>query len=346
MTGLVAEIDATVGTLHLDVRVSVDDGETLAVLGPNGAGKTTLLRALAGLIAPSRGSVVVDGRPWDRLPPEQRAVGFVFQDHRLFPHLSVGDNVAYGLRRRRVRRVDAHRRAAAWLERVGLAGLEGARPAELSGGQRQRVALARALAVEPDVLLLDEPLAALDVATRAEVRRELRTHLDGFAGVAVLVSHDPLDAVALAERVAILEDGRIVQEGSAFDVTSHPRSTFAAAVAGTNLFHGVGDGDRVRVADGFDVVVPEPVAGDVFVGFHPSAVALHLAEPEGSARNVWAGVVDGVDHRGTVVRVVVRVAGEPVVAEVTAAAVASLRLEVGRSVWVAVKATEVHVDPA
>ena len=343
---LVATIALRIGAIDVDVALTVGEGQRVAVLGPNGAGKTTLLRAIAGLVPLDRGSVVVDGVRWDELAPEQRSVGVVFQDYLLFPHLSALDNVAYGLRRRGSSRAEARGRAAEWLARVGLAGLGPRRPTELSGGQQQRVALARALAVEPRVLLLDEPLAALDVTTRGEVRRDLRAHLDAFAGMVVVVTHDPVDAMALADRVVIVEDGHVVQEGSALDVTSRPRSSFAADVAGLNLFRGHAGDTGVHVGLDLDFVVSSPHDGDVFAAFHPRAVSVHVARPEGSARNVWHGTVEDVDLRGGITRLRVLVHDQRIVAEITLAAYDDLRLAVGAPVWVALKATEIDVYPA
>jgi molybdate transport system ATP-binding protein len=342
---LAATIRTHVGSVDVDVTIEVASGEVLAVLGPNGAGKTTLLRALAGL-RPHDGSVVVDGEPWDERRAEERSVGFVFQDHLLFPHLSALDNVAYGLRRQRHGRQMARALALDWLARVGLVDVAARRPGELSGGQQQRVALARALAVQPRLLLLDEPLAALDVTTRGAVRRDLRAHLDEFTGMVVLVTHDPIDAIALADRVAILEDGHVVQTGSALDVTARPRSAFAADVAGLNLFRGTLAGGALRVTPDFDLVATTAYEGEGFAAFAPRAVSLHRNRPEGSARNVWEAVIEDVDARAGTVRVRLVAHGERVVAEVTLAAYDELGLAVGGRVWVALKATEVDVYPA
>src|SRR5437879_375683 len=213
---LLAQVRLTRGSLVLDLEVAAHEGEVVAVLGPNGAGKTSLLRALAGLLPLTEGRITLDGMVLEDpgatifVPPEQRRVGMVFQDYLLFPHLSVLENVAFGLRSRGVRRAPARRAAAAWLERLGLRSVGDARPGTLSGGQQQRVALARALATDPRLLLLDEPLSALDVSIRAEVRRDLRRHLREFPGVNLLVTHDPLEAIALADRLSVIETGRAV----------------------------------------------------------------------------------------------------------------------------------------
>ncbi len=225
---LLAQVRLTRGSLELDVEVAADEGEVVAVLGPNGAGKSSLLRALAGLLPLAQGQITLDGTVLEDpgknifVPPEQRPVGMVFQDYLLFPHLTVLENVAFGLRSRRVPAATA--RARAWLERVGLTDLADVRPAALSGGQAQRVALARALATDPRLLLLDEPLSALDVTTRAETRRDLRRHLATVSGIRLVVTHDPLEAMALADRLIVIEDGRLVQSGPAAEVTARPRS--------------------------------------------------------------------------------------------------------------------------
>ncbi|HKW68998.1 MAG TPA: ABC transporter ATP-binding protein [Candidatus Dormibacteraeota bacterium] len=328
----------------LDVDMTVFAGETVAVLGPNGAGKTTLLRALAGLI-PIQGHVELDGEVFDdsrggrHVPTEQRRVGLVFQDHVLFPHMTVLQNVAFGLGR------DSTHIAMAWLNRAGLSDKAHSMPRELSGGQAQRVALLRTMATEPRLLLLDEPLSALDVTIRAEVRRELSRQLAGFTGIRVLVTHDPLEAMALADRLVVLEDGRIVQSGTPADVTARPRSRFVADLAGVNLLRGHARGDHIELEGGATIAAPDAGSGDVFAVIHPRAVALYLDQPKGTPRNVWRGRADDIDLEGDRVRV--RLSGPvPMVAEVTPSAVRELRLDAEPDVWVAVKATEISVYPA
>jgi molybdate transport system ATP-binding protein len=255
------------------------------------------------------------------------------------------ENVAFGLRSRGVSRGEARRRARERLARVGLAGYESAKPNSLSGGQQQRVALVRALVTEPRLLLLDEPLAALDVGTRTELRRELRAELGRFDGARVIVTHELLDAVALADRLVVLEQGRVAQAGRVADVVAQPRSRYVADLVGINLLRGVGRDHEVRLDAGGAVVTADPVGGDVYVAIHPHSVTVHLQAPAASARNVWRGQVSGADLLGDRVRV--HIAGEvPLVAEVTAAAVADLGLHDGVDVWTAVKATDLQTYPA
>jgi molybdate transport system ATP-binding protein len=346
-----AQVRLVLGRLELEVELAVATGEVVVLLGPNGAGKTTLLRALAGLVPLGRGRVVLDGAVLDdtaagvSVPTERRPVGFVFQDYLLFPHLSALENVAFGLRARGLGRAEARRRAADWLDRVGLAAHADARPRSLSGGQAQRVALARAMAGDPRLLLLDEPLAALDAATRAVLRRDLRRHLASFDGTRLLVTHDPLEAITLADRLVVLEGGRVTQTGSPAAVSQRPRSRYVAELVGVNLYRGRADGDGIRLAGAGRLVAAGDHRGEVFAAVHPHAVALHRRPPEGTPRNVLAGTADSVDVVGDRVRV--RVAGPvPIVAEVTPAAAAELRLADGGPVWATFKATEVAVYPA
>ncbi|MGA7912727.1 MAG: ABC transporter ATP-binding protein, partial [Candidatus Dormiibacterota bacterium] len=341
-------IRLALGPLDLDMALTVEPGEVVALLGPNGAGKTTLLRAIAGLVPFPSGHVRLDGRVLEDtatreyVPTERRPIGFVFQDYLLFPHLNVLENVAFGLRSRGISRQAAAEKAARWLDRVGLKSYAASKPAELSGGQRQRVALARALAPDPRLLLLDEPLAALDVTTRAEVRRDLKRHLDSFEGIRLVVTHDPLEAVALADRLIVMENGHLVQSGTASEVTEHPRSQYVADLVGVNLLRGEADHGSVRLASGLVVAAAGAELGEVFAVVHPRAVAIHRTHPEGSPRNVWQGRATSIELLGNRVRV--RIDGEvPLVAEVTPAALRDLNLVEGGEVWLSFKATDVGV---
>jgi molybdate transport system ATP-binding protein len=380
-SGLQARIVVRRGEFRLAAAFTVKPAEVLAVLGPNGAGKTTLLRVLAGLLALTEGRVTVAGEVWDDpeagrfVPAVQRSVGLVFQDYRLFPHLSVLDNVAFATRARGAGRRRSRQQATALMDHLGLTELSGRRPAELSGGQAQRVALARALASTPRMLLLDEPLAALDAQARLEIRTELRRRLGDFAGPSIVVTHDPLEALVLADRILVLEGGRIVQEGTPSEVARRPRTEYVARLMGLNLYPGVladpatgqvqlDGGQGVLFAAGYSGpvghsaaagasgsgqqgdTVPRPVRGaPVLVVLAPAAIALHAHEPgPGSSRNVWAGVVAGMELLTDRVRVAV--SGHPgALVDVTPAAVADLELGAGQRVWLSAKATEVIAYP-
>jgi molybdate transport system ATP-binding protein len=339
------------GQFRLDVTLCIGAGEVVALLGPNGAGKTTALRALAGLLPLSAGHVRLDGQILDApdrdlwTPAERRHVGVVFQDYLLFPHLTALDNVAFGPRSHGTSRHDARQQAAGWLRRVGVSEHARSKPRQLSGGQAQRVALARALAVNPPLLLLDEPLAALDARTRLDTRAQLHHHLAEHPGATLLVTHDPLDALVLADRLVIIEDGRIVQEGDAATITAQPRTDYVARLVGLNLYRGHADQHTVRVGDGFTLTVADTADGDVFVAFPPAAVALHTHQPDGSPRNTWPATIASIQRHGDNLRV--QLAG-PVTAaaDITPAAASQLRLSPGQQVWAAVKAAETRTYPA
>ena len=269
----------------------------------------------------------------------------MFQDYLLFANLTALENVAFGLRARGVAKNEARARASAWLERIGLADHAGHRPRQLSGGQAQRVALARALATEPRLLLLDEPLAALDVGTRSEVRRDLRRHLTTFDGVRLLVTHDPVDAYALADRVIILEAGRIVQAGTLAEIAAKPRSRYIADLVGVNLFAGVADHGIIATSTGGRIVPADFIDGPAFAVIQPNAVALFREPPDGSPRNVWPVTVADIDRHADRVRV--RLDGPvALVAEITPAATDALALRPGDGIWASVKATEIVTYPA
>ncbi|HEY6797597.1 MAG TPA: ABC transporter ATP-binding protein [Kineosporiaceae bacterium] len=365
--GLLARVGLSRADFVLDAEVQVDTGEVLAVLGPNGAGKTTLLRALAGLLPLAHGRISVGDQVWDDattgryLTTVDRRVGLVFQDYRLFPHLTVLDNVAFSARAHGTRRRPARSHALEWLCRLGIADLADRRPAALSGGQAQRVALARALASSPRLLLLDEPLAALDARTRLDVRSELRQHLTAFGGPSLIVTHDPLEALVLADRILVLEAGRVVQDGPPAVVARRPATEYVARLMGLNLYTGTltdRPSHRIDLDSGGLLHAaardPDADAGAalaalpgtrMLVVVAPSAIVLHTHEPDaGSARNVWTGTVTGIELLTDRVRVAVE--GRPsALVDITPAAVAALRLATGRQVWLTAKATEVTAYP-
>jgi molybdate transport system ATP-binding protein len=345
-----ARVGLRIGEFQLDVAINATADETLALLGPNGAGKSTLLRAIAGLTALNHGHVTLDGTVLDDprlhifVPPEQRSIGVMFQNYLLFEHLSARENIAFGLRARGTPRASARATADEWLTRLDVADAARKKPAQLSGGQAQRVALARALATRPSVLLLDEPMAALDVGARGAVRRDLRRYLSEFEGVRILVTHDPIDAAALADRLVVIEHGRLTQEGPLADITARPRSRYVADLVGVNLLRGVARGGVITLSDGAEVAVADAGSGDALAVIHPHSVTLHRARPESSARNAWPGRVESIEMLGNRVRV--RVSGlVPLTAEVTPTAVADLQLVEGAEVWAAVKATDITAYP-
>ena len=344
-----AHILCTRGDLHVDVILQANDGEVVAILGPNGAGKSTVLRCLSGLLALDGGYIRLDGTELDApstgvfLPPEHRPVGFVFQNYLLFPNMTALENVAFGLRARGMSAREARSRAAEWIERVGLTDHAGHRPSALSGGQAQRIALARAMATEPRLLLLDEPLAALDVATRAEVRREMQRHLRTFPGVRILVTHDPVDAYALADRVIVMQAGSLVQEGTLAEVTARPRSRYVADLVGINLVHGIATAGVLTTTSGATVQTADDLNGAAFALIQPKTIALYRIPPDGSPRNVWSTTVIDIDPHSHRVRLDGPV---PLIAEVTAAALEALSLQPGDHIWASVKATEIAIYAA
>jgi molybdate transport system ATP-binding protein len=302
---------------RLTATVIAPPGSVVGVIGPNGAGKTTLLRVLAGLITPDA-EVVVAFETWTGRPVRERSVGFVFQDQSLFPHLSARDNVAFGPRSRGVPPAKAAATADDWLDRFGVGALKDRRPGELSGGQAQRVAIARALATDPALLLLDEPFAGLDVGVATALRLEVARHLASYAGIALLVTHDALDALTLADTLVVLDEGRVAQTGPPSEVAARPVTEHVARLVGLNVIRD----------------------GDAFTAFSPTLVTVSLEEPSGSARHHWQGTVVSVAPHGDALRVLVH-GDRDLLADVTPAAAAELGLAPGRDVWLSVKETAV-----
>jgi molybdate transport system ATP-binding protein len=323
------------------------------LVGESGSGKTTILNLLAGLLKPDRGRISLDGEAFvdsDRgidVPAYLRPIGFVFQDYALFPHLTVFENVAFALRALRLPDAEVRERAGSMLAQIGIQDLAQRRPGTLSGGQRQRVAVARALAVGPRLLLLDEPLAALDLQTRAQVRTELRRRLSTLTCVTIFVTHSPHEALLFGDRIAVVDGGRVVQLGSREDLLRRPRTEYVAQLMGLNLMVGrvvATESGGIAVVDvgGARVEVAGPISGDV-INFvvDPREVTLHLEPPSGSARNIFEGpIVEMVPEPpfGERVRVVLGTK-PPLVAEVTARSLESLRLKEGGRVFASMKAT-------
>lgn len=343
------DVDAqrTVGTFTLHARFASDVLSTV-IVGPSGGGKSTTLRVIAGLERLDDGHVTVDdevlGDPARGLHvrARHRRVGLVTQASTLLPHLTAERNVAMAVRDgdRRARRDVAR----AWLERTGAGDLADRRPGSLSGGQQQRVALARALAGRPRLLLLDEPFSALDAPARTAARRQVRELVRETGTPMLLVTHDPTEALTMAEHLVVIEDGRVTQQGTPAEVTSRPRSRFVAELVGLNLLRGDADGTSIAVDGGATLRSTTDVRGPVTVTIHPRAVAVHRSVPDGSPRNVFSGEVADLDLRGDHVRVTVggRI---PLVAEVSPQAAAELDLAAGGRVHLAVKATNLVVRP-
>ena len=328
-----------------DVTLDVPAGSTIAVVGPNGAGKTTLLRALLGLTPRAHAQLRLGGTDVTALPPHRRGVAWVPQDGALFPHLTALANTAYGLRSQGVRRDEARRTAQDWLNRLGVGDLTRRKPSQLSGGQAQRVALARALAARPRLLLLDEPLAALDQTTRAQVRHTLRTHLERFGGVCLLVTHDPVEAISLGDRVLVLDAGRTLQDDTPAEVSRHPRSPWVARMLGRNAWPGTATSNgTLSLTGGGTLVVADSVAegSEVLAIIAPEAVSVHRDRPAGSPRNNWPGTVREITAVGSRLRVLITSEKVPdLVAEITPQAASELQLVDGAGVWTSVKATEI-----
>ena len=348
--GLVVDAEIRRGSFSLAVSLAAAPGRVLGVLGPNGAGKSTLLAAAAGLTPVSAGRIMLAGQVMDDadagtfVEASERPVGFVFQNYRLFPHLTVAENVAFSPRARGLGKRAARSAAGHWIDRLRLTDLADRKPDQLSGGQAQRVALARALAGQPTLLLLDEPLSALDAGTRLDVQAELKRHLADFTGPCLLVTHDPLEALVLADQLIVLEDGRIVQEGTPAHIARRPATNYVAKLVGLNLYAGHADGSQVTLTGGGAFVIPDQGQhGDVLIAVRPSALVVSTQRPQpSSARNTWPAKIAGLTLLADRVRL--DLDGQPpALADVTPAAVAELSLDAGSQVWLTVKATELEV---
>lgn len=343
--GLRADLDVQRDGFRLRVEFEVAAGETVAVLGPNGAGKSTTVRAITGLEPLTSGQITLGDRTLDApatsifVVPHERSIGTAFQDPLLFPHLDVRENVGFGLDR-------AGRDAAAdaLLAQVGLAGFGSRRVDGLSGGEARRVAIARALAGDPDLVILDEPFAGLDVGARSGLRQLILERRSDHAAPWILITHDPAEARILADRIVVLEAGRVTQIGTPAQVQAQPASSYVADLVGVNLFEGVAGEHGVTIGtSGVELtVVDQSLRGDVRLTVRPESVALHARPPGGSPRNVWEAHVSDVHRLGDLVRVHLDTP-LPLVADVTPGAVHELAIVPGAKVWVVIKATSLDV---
>ncbi|GAB7071215.1 ATP-binding cassette domain-containing protein [Mycobacterium hodleri] len=351
-------VQATVEQRGVEFDLTLEHGKVLAVLGPNGAGKSTLLLLIAGLLRPDDGRitlgerVLTDTNTGIFVPAHDRGVAMLSQQALLFPHMTVAANVAFAPRCKGHSRSDSRATARRWLEAVDADALADRRPAQLSGGQAQRVAVARALAAEPHVLLLDEPMAALDVTAAPALRRLLRDILRDENRTAVIVTHDLLDALAIADEVLVVDGGRIVESGPVRQVLSSPRSDFAARIAGVNLITGVISEPGILQTVSAESIsgVGDPPPGTAAVAlFRPTAVAVHRTAPHGSPRNVIPVTVSEMDLHGTTVRIRATDQADGttgLAADITVAAASDLDLAPGQHVFFAIKAHEVELHPA
>jgi molybdate transport system ATP-binding protein len=353
---LLVDVRAQRDGFALEASFEAAESDVVALLGPNGAGKSTLVETVAGIERPDHGTVVLDGRTLDdgasHVDARDRPIGVLFQRLHLLPHLSVLENVAFPLRARGRKAAEARAAARAMLDRIGGAAFADARPERLSGGEAQRVALARALIGEPRLLLLDEPLSALDVSSRTTIRAVLRRELAAFDGVAILVTHDPVDAMTLASKIVLLEDGRVTQAGTPEEIRAAPHTPYAADLVGVNLFAGRlvaagGGGALIETQHGaVACVAPSgvPVPSDEILGLlRPADVSLHVSRPEGSPRNVFRGTVRFVSVEGERARVGID-SSPPLVAEVTTASLLQMGIDEGVELWASFKALEVRVE--
>ncbi len=345
-----ADVRLVRGGLVIDASLEIMSRELSVLCGPNGAGKTTMLRCLAGLDRIDQGEIRFGDEIWDDgggvfVAPRLRRVGMVFQSLALFPTMTACDNVAFRLRAQRIRRSDARRLADDHLAALDLAHLADRLPHELSRGEQQRVALARALIGRPALVLLDEPLASLDVTARNEMRRWIMRHFRQVDGIRIVVTHDPVDALGLADRVLVMEEGSITHEGPVERLAAQPRSRYVADLVGLNMLAGTATGDTIVLEGGGTLAAGfEAEAGPVLATFHPRAVAVHIDRPTGSPRNVWRMTITHVELLNETVRLVAK-GSFTCVAEITRSSFAQLAISPGGEVWLSVKATEVSVYP-
>ena len=329
---------------HLrDITFEVEAGEHFIILGPSGAGKTVLLEIIAGIIEPDSGRIYLNGRDVTELPPEKRGLAYVPQNYALFPNMSVYDNIAFGLKVRKVPKPEIERRVREISKVLGIEHLLHRKPRTLSGGEQQRVALARALVVEPPLILLDEPFANLDVQTRSRLIGEMKRWKRELGFTALHVTHSFEEAVSLGDRVGVMLDGRLVQVGSVKEVFSKPASEEVARFLGfENIIEGIAEGRKLR-ANGVEIELPVEAKGRVRVGLRPEDIILSLEPIRTSARNEFKATVESVEELGPLIRVHLRIGNLHLRAFITRSSMLEMGITKGREVYVSFKASALHV---
>ena len=326
-----------------DVSFSVERGEHFIILGPSGAGKTVLLETIAGIIEPDSGRILLDGEDVTFLPPEKRGLAYIPQDYALFPHMSVYDNIAFGLRLRKLPKAEIERKVRKVAEVLVIGHLLDRKPKTLSGGESQRVAIARALVVEPRLLLLDEPFANLDVQTRSKLLTEMKRWREELGFTALHVTHSFEEAVSLGDRVGVMLGGRLVQVGSVREVFSRPANEEVARFLGfENIIEGTAVGRKLR-ANGLEIELPVEAEGRVRAGIRPEDIILSMEPLRSSARNEFKAVVESVEELGPVVRVHLNAGGIHLRAFITRSSMLEMGISAGKEVWVGFKASALHV---
>ncbi|AEK73827.1 ABC-type transport system, ATPase component, putative molybdate/sulfate transporter [Thermococcus sp. 4557] len=326
-----------------EISFDVSEGEHFIILGPSGAGKTVLLEIIAGIIEPDAGSVLLNGEDITHWPPERRGLAYIPQNYALFPHMSVFDNIAFGLKLRRVPRAEIERKVKEIAGVLGIAHLLHRKPKTLSGGESQRVAIARALVVEPELLLMDEPFANLDVQTRGKLINEMKRWKRELGFTALHVTHSFEEAVGLGDRVGVMLDGRLIQTGSVRDVFSRPSSEEVARFLGfENIIEGTAEG-RILRSNGVEIELPAEARGRVRVGLRPEDIILSLEPIRTSARNEFKALVESVEELGPLVRVHLRIGGLYLRAFITRSSMLEMGITKGREVYVSFKASALHV---
>ncbi|EEB74177.1 tungstate ABC transporter ATP-binding protein WtpC [Thermococcus sp. AM4] len=329
---------------HLrDITLEVKEGEHFIILGPSGAGKTVLLEIIAGIIEPDSGRIYLKGRDVTDLPPEKRGLAYVPQNYALFPNMDVFDNIAFGLRVRKVPKPEIERKVREISKVLGIEHLLHRKPRTLSGGEQQRVALARALVVEPPLILLDEPFANLDVQTRAKLLGEMKRWKRELGFTALHVTHSFEEAISLGDRVGVMLDGKLVQVGEVRDVFSRPASEEVARFLGfENIIEGIAEGRKLRV-NGVEIELPVEAEGKVRVGLRPEDIIISTEPIRSSARNEFKATVESIEELGPLVRVHLSLGEIPLTAFITRSSMLELEIEKGKEVYVSFKASALHV---